>query len=78
MTSFELFERPESYDLNLSKIYKTLRKHQSLQKYNITHLFATCLSLNRFFHLTTANVVPESQNQSSEKITLQLKEGLEW
>lgn len=73
MASFKLCERIESYCLDPSKIYKILRKYQSLQKYNITYL-----SLNRFFQLTTANVVPEFQNQASEKMALQRKEGLEW
>lgn len=77
MTS-KLFERIESYYLSPSKIGKTLRKHQSLQKYNITDLYATYLSLNRFFQLTTVEAVQEFQNQASEKMALQHKEDLEW
>lgn len=85
MTSCKLFERTDSYCLGPSRIGKTLRKHQSLQKNNITYL-----SLNRFFRLTTAKIVPESQNQVSEmkvsefqnqafeKMVLQHKEGLVW
>jgi hypothetical protein len=83
MTSFKLFERIESYCLNPSKRDTILRKYQSLQKYNTIYLSATCLSatcryLSRFFQLTTANVVPEFQNQASKKMALQRKEGLEW
>jgi hypothetical protein len=61
MTSCKLFERSESYCFDPSRIGKTLRKYQSLQKHNTIYL-----SLNRFFHLTTAKIVPESQNQVSE------------
>jgi hypothetical protein len=77
MTS-KLFERIDSYYLSPSKIGKTLRKYQSLQKYNITYLYATYLSLNRFFQLTTVKAVQEFQNQTSEKMALQHKEDLEW
>lgn len=73
MTSFKLFERIDSYRLDLSKIYDILGKYQFLQKYDTTYI-----SLNRFFQLTTVNVVPEFQNQTSESMALKLKEGLEW
>jgi hypothetical protein len=66
MTS-RLFERIDSYYLSPSKIGKTLRKHQSLQKYNVTYLYAIYLSLNRFFQFTAVKAVQESQNQASEK-----------
>jgi len=78
MIPFKLFERIEFYYLDPSKRYKILRKYQSLQKYNTTYLYATHLSLNRFFHLATAKVVPELQNHASEKIALQRMESLEW
>ncbi len=73
MTSFELFERTKAYCFDPSKIGKTLGKYQALQKHNTTYN-----SLKRFFHLATAKVVPEFQNQASEKMALQHKEGLEW
>jgi hypothetical protein len=73
MTSFKLFERTESYCFDPSRIGKILRKYRSLQKHNTTYL-----SLNRFFYLATAKIVPEFQNQASEKMALQHKEGLEW
>lgn len=83
MIPFKLFERIESYYLDPSKRYKILRKYQSLQKYNTTYLYATYLyatylSLNRFFYLATAKVIPELQNQASEKTALQRMESLEW
>uniref|UniRef100_Q464X6 Uncharacterized protein n=1 Tax=Methanosarcina barkeri (strain Fusaro / DSM 804) TaxID=269797 RepID=Q464X6_METBF len=62
MTSCKLFERTESYCLDPSRIGKALKIYQFLQKHN-----TTCLSLNRFIHLTTAKIFPESQNQASEK-----------
>lgn len=76
MTLFEIFERIKSYYFDPSKMYKTLRKYQPLQKpkkYDITYL-----AFNRFFHLTTAKVVPELQNQTSEKAALRHMEALEW
>jgi len=73
MTSLKLFERTESYCLNPSRIGKILRKYQSPQKQNTTYL-----SLNRFFYLKTAEIIPGFQNQASEKMALQHKEGLEW
>lgn len=74
MTSFELFERTKAYCFDPSKIGKTLGKYQALQKQNTTYL-----SLNRFFRLAiTVQLAPEFQNQTSEKMALQYKEGLEW
>lgn len=85
MTSCKLFERTESYCLDPSRIGKTVKIYQSLKKHNITYL-----SLNRFFHLTTAKIfpefqnqasekkAPEFQNQASEKLALICKEDLEW
>jgi hypothetical protein len=79
MTSFKLLERIEPYYLYLSRIYKvTRRKQQSLQKYNIAYLGTTCLSLNRFFYLTTAKIVSELRNQASKKTVSYNMEGLEW
>lgn len=72
MTSFELFERTESYCIIPSKIGTALGKYQTLQKHNTVYL-----SLNRFFHLKIAKVIPEFQNQTSKKIVLQYKEVLE-
>jgi len=85
MTSCKLFERTGYYCLGPSRIGKTLKIYQSLKKHNITYL-----SLNRFFHLTTAKIFPESQNQASEKKVSEFQnqasekvvsiceEGLEW
>jgi hypothetical protein len=73
MTPFKLFERSESYCLVPSKIGTITGKYRALQKHNLTYL-----SLNRFFYLATAKVVPEFQNQASERRALQHKEGLEW
>jgi hypothetical protein len=74
MTSFELFERTKAYCFNPSKIGKTLRKYQTLQKQNTTYLY-----LNRCFRLAIiVKVAPGFQNQTSEKMALQHKEGLEW
>jgi len=78
MSSFKIFERIESYYFDSSRIYKIIRNYQSLQKYNTTYLYATWLSLNRFFHPATAKVVPELQNQAFEKTALRRLEGLEW
>lgn len=78
MTPLKLFERIKSYYLDPSRIGEILRRYRSLQKHNTTYL-----SLNRFFHLATAEIVPEFQNQASkklvsEKLALIRKEGLEW
>ena len=78
MTPLKLFERIKSYYLDPSRIGEILRRYRYLQKHNTTYL-----SLNRFFHLARAKIVPEFQNQASkklvsEKLALIRKEGLEW
>lgn len=78
MTPLKLFGRIETYYLCLPKIYKSLRKHQSLHKHNTTYLYATCLSLSRFFHPATEKADKELQSQASEKAALKRMEDLQW
>jgi len=78
MTLFKQFGGFKAYYLDLSKIYRKIRKYQSLHKHNITYLYDSYLSLNRFLHPATAKAVPELQSQASEKIALQHVEGLRW
>ena len=59
MTLFELFKRIEQCCLNLLKIYKSLKKHESSKEYNITSF-----SLNRSFHLKTSKIASELENQA--------------
>ncbi len=63
MTPLKLFERIKSYYLDPSRIGEILRRYRYLQKHNTTYL-----SLNRFFHLARAKIVPEFQNQASKKL----------
>jgi hypothetical protein len=76
MILFKIFERIKFHYFDPSKIYKTLRKSQPLQ--NLQNYDITYLVLNRFFYLTTVKVVPELQNQTSEKAALLFMEVLEW
>jgi hypothetical protein len=73
----KIFERIKFHYFDPSKIYKNLKKYQPLQKlqnYDIAYLV-----FNGFFHLTTAEVIPELQNKTSEKAALQRRvEAFEW
>ena len=59
MTLFELFKKIEQCCLNLLKVYKSLKEHESSKEYNLT-----CLSLNRSFGLKTFKIASELEKQA--------------
>jgi|GEM_PF-869326 len=71
MTLFKLFKRIEQCCLNLLNVYKSLKEHESSKEYKIT-----CISLNRSFHLKTAKIAPELENQAYRPFTGKIRASL--
>lgn len=75
MTLFKLCKRIEYFYLSLLKVHRSLKEYEFSKEYKINDL-----SLNRFFSLKTAKIVPEIEKllQVLEEMILQHTEDLVW